>query len=131
VEYARQEKLGNYFSEKELHPKKNHFLKSLPIGLVLSPPNLPKPEQTRKVYPVSANCHLSVLFERLQQHLYKEYFMAGYNPHFLRDIHLPLPEFTTATSGQIAETTELREGIYADYINYTVVTIAKYWMRMV
>ena len=52
--------------------------------------------------------------------------MAGYNPHFLRDIHLPLPEFTTATSGQIAETTELREGIYADYINYTVVTNAKF-----
>jgi DNA/RNA endonuclease G (NUC1) len=91
-----------------------------------SPTNLPKAEQTRKVYPLSANCHFSVLFERFQQHLYKEYFMAGYNPRFLREIHLPLPEFTTATSGQIAETTELREGIYADYINYTVVTNAKF-----
>ncbi len=52
--------------------------------------------------------------------------MAGYNTNFLSDIHLPLPEFTTVTSGQIAETTELRQGIYADYINYTVVTNAKF-----
>lgn len=52
--------------------------------------------------------------------------MAGYNPHFLNDIQLPLPEFNNHTSGQIAETAELRDGIYADYINYTLVTNARF-----
>lgn len=51
--------------------------------------------------------------------------MAGYNENFLDGIHLPLPEFSNIISGQIAETTELREGIYADYINYTLVTSAQ------
>lgn len=51
--------------------------------------------------------------------------MAGYNEHFLDGIHLPLPQFSNTISGQIAETTELREGIYADYINYTLVTNAQ------
>jgi endonuclease G, mitochondrial len=48
--------------------------------------------------------------------------MAGYDPHFLDGIHLPLPEFTNRLNGQVVDTTELREGIYADYINYTVIT---------
>jgi hypothetical protein len=46
--------------------------------------------------------------------------MVGYDPNFLDGIHLPLPQFFNTMTGQIAEAMALREGIYVDYIHYTV-----------
>lgn len=48
--------------------------------------------------------------------------MNGYDPDFLgNDISLPLPSFSPAVIGNVLNRLELRDGIYADYINYTIV----------
>lgn len=46
-----------------------------------------------------------------------------YNPDFLgRDINLPLPGFSPAVIGNVlTNRLQLRDGIYADYVNYTIV----------
>ena len=48
--------------------------------------------------------------------------MMGYDPDFLgSDINLPLPGFSPAIVGNVLRKPELREGIYADYVNFTIV----------
>ncbi|MEO0768147.1 MAG: DNA/RNA non-specific endonuclease [Cyanobacteria bacterium J06649_4] len=48
--------------------------------------------------------------------------MAAYNPDFLGDnISLPMPNFSPAVIGNVLTRLQLRDGIYADYVNYTVV----------
>ncbi|MEO1790600.1 MAG: DNA/RNA non-specific endonuclease [Cyanobacteria bacterium J06629_19] len=46
-----------------------------------------------------------------------------YNPDFLgEDIPLPLPDFSPAVIGNVLNNRlQLRDGIYADYVNYTIV----------
>lgn len=46
--------------------------------------------------------------------------MPGYNQDFLA-VRVALPTFTEELSESILEQSALREGIYADYVNYTVV----------
>lgn len=45
----------------------------------------------------------------------------GYDPQFL-GIELPLPEFGPELIDEIVDRPELREGVYADYLHYTVAT---------
>ena len=48
--------------------------------------------------------------------------MDGYNPNFLGEsISLPLPTFSPALVGNVLTRSELRDGIYADYVNFTIV----------
>lgn len=48
--------------------------------------------------------------------------LVGYDPDFLSsDIHLPMPTFSPSLVGNVLEKTILREGIYADYVNYSIV----------
>lgn len=49
--------------------------------------------------------------------------MVGYDPDFLgSDIRLPMPQFSPALVGHVLNNRlELRDGIYADYVNFTVV----------
>lgn len=48
--------------------------------------------------------------------------MVGYDPDFLgSDIRLPLPQFSPALVGNVLNKLELRDGIYADYVNFTIV----------
>jgi endonuclease G len=48
--------------------------------------------------------------------------MMGYDPDFLgSEINLPLPEFSPAIVGNVLNKPELRDGIYADYVNFTIV----------
>ncbi|KPQ34969.1 MAG: endonuclease G, mitochondrial [Phormidesmis priestleyi Ana] len=48
--------------------------------------------------------------------------MNGYDPDFLgKDIPLPMPSFSPALIGNVLNRLELRDGIYADYVNYTLV----------
>ncbi|MEL6161409.1 MAG: DNA/RNA non-specific endonuclease [Cyanobacteria bacterium J06627_32] len=49
--------------------------------------------------------------------------MKGYNPNFLgEDIPLPLPAFSPAIVGHVLnDRLQLRDGTYADYVNYTIV----------
>lgn len=48
--------------------------------------------------------------------------MDGYNPDFLgSEISLPLPNFLPSLVGNVLDKPELRDGIYADYIHYTLV----------
>ncbi|MCP4474508.1 MAG: DNA/RNA non-specific endonuclease [Gammaproteobacteria bacterium] len=51
--------------------------------------------------------------------------MSGYNPDFIEGVHLPLPSFSPSLDGLILKNDQLRTGVYADYINYTVVTNKK------
>lgn len=47
--------------------------------------------------------------------------MKGYDPNFLgENIPLPLPEFSPALVGNVLNKPELRDGIYADYIHFTI-----------
>jgi len=46
--------------------------------------------------------------------------MPGYDENFLK-VRVPLPTFSPELSESILEKSSLREGIYADYVNYTVV----------
>jgi len=47
--------------------------------------------------------------------------MRGYDPNFLgEDTPLPLPEFSPALVGNVLNKPELRDGIYADYIHFTI-----------
>ncbi len=49
--------------------------------------------------------------------------MDGYDPSFLgKDILLPMPSFSPALIGNVLNRLELRDGIYADYVNYTLIT---------
>ncbi|MEL6469490.1 MAG: DNA/RNA non-specific endonuclease [Cyanobacteria bacterium J06623_4] len=49
--------------------------------------------------------------------------MKGYNPNFLgEEIPLPLPTFSPAIVGHVLnDRLQLRDGTYADYVNYTIV----------
>lgn len=48
--------------------------------------------------------------------------MSAYDPDFLgSDISLPLPSFSPAIIGNVLNRLELRDGIYADYVNFTIV----------
>lgn len=48
--------------------------------------------------------------------------MDGYNPTFLgNDTPLPLPSFSPSLVGNVLNRLELRDGIYADYVHYTIV----------
>ncbi|MEO0869701.1 MAG: DNA/RNA non-specific endonuclease [Cyanobacteria bacterium J06642_11] len=48
--------------------------------------------------------------------------MDGYNPNFLGNkISLPAPVFSPSLVGNVLNRLELRDGIYADYVNYTIV----------
>lgn len=48
--------------------------------------------------------------------------LVGYDPDFLSsDIHLPMPTFSPSLVGNVLEKPILREGIYADYVNYSIV----------
>lgn len=43
----------------------------------------------------------------------------GYDPDFLPE-RVPLPEFRAELAGDVLRRPELREGVFADYVNYTV-----------
>lgn len=45
--------------------------------------------------------------------------MAGYDPTFLRE-PVPLPDFSPTIAGDVLRNAILRDGVYADYVNYTV-----------
>jgi len=46
----------------------------------------------------------------------------GYNPNFIDpEIEVPLPKFAPSVSDAVLRNDDLREGIYADYIHYSVV----------
>ncbi len=45
--------------------------------------------------------------------------MAGYDQNFL-DVEVPLPEFAPSIKELVLEKPELRDGFYADYVNYTI-----------
>jgi endonuclease G len=45
--------------------------------------------------------------------------MAGYNPDSL-SVAVPLPNFAPSVAGHVLHRTELRDGVFADYVNYTV-----------
>jgi len=45
--------------------------------------------------------------------------MPGYDPEFLAQ-PVPLPEFAPSVAGDVLHRTELRDGIFADYVNYTI-----------
>ncbi|MGF1457084.1 MAG: DNA/RNA non-specific endonuclease [Alphaproteobacteria bacterium] len=45
--------------------------------------------------------------------------MAGYDPNFL-DVEVALPEFAPVLEELVLEKPELRDGFYADYVNYTI-----------
>lgn len=49
--------------------------------------------------------------------------MVGYDPDFLgSDVRLPMPQFSPALVGHVLNNRlELRDGIYADYVNFTIV----------
>lgn len=47
--------------------------------------------------------------------------MSGYNENFLDGISLALPTFSAELEGKVLNKTSLREGIYADYVNYSVI----------
>ncbi|MCP4685657.1 MAG: endonuclease [bacterium] len=49
--------------------------------------------------------------------------MPGYDPDFL-GVHLPIPGSSPSLSGDLVSNSSLREEVYADYANYTVVTNA-------
>lgn len=45
--------------------------------------------------------------------------MAGYDPDFL-PVCVPLPGFLPSVAGDVLNRAELRDGLYADYLNYTI-----------
>ena len=45
--------------------------------------------------------------------------MPGYDPNFLA-VPVPLPDFSPALAGDVLRKPDLRDGVYADYVNYTV-----------
>lgn len=48
--------------------------------------------------------------------------MVGYNPEFLgTDFPLPMPSFSPTLVGNVLRKPELRDDIYVDYINFTVI----------
>ena len=47
--------------------------------------------------------------------------MTGYNEKFLDGIRLPLPAFSPRLGGFVLRQPELENGVYANYVNYTVV----------
>ncbi|NEP07295.1 MAG: endonuclease, partial [Okeania sp. SIO4D6] len=48
--------------------------------------------------------------------------MVGYNPEFLgTDFPLPMPSFSPSLVGNVLRKPELRDDIYVDYINFTVI----------
>lgn len=50
--------------------------------------------------------------------------MRGYNPDFLDNIHLPLPDFSARLAGEIHRSADLDEQVIAHYPNYSVITNA-------
>lgn len=48
--------------------------------------------------------------------------MIGYNEKFLDSITLPMPSFSPRLAGAVLNKPELENGIYAGYVNYTIVT---------
>ncbi len=48
--------------------------------------------------------------------------MSGYDENFLDGVRLPLPTFSPWLDGLVLRQPELENGVYAKYINYTVVT---------
>lgn len=51
--------------------------------------------------------------------------MAGYDRNFLEGVELPLPTFSPRLEEFVLRRPELEDGVYANYINYTVVTNRK------
>lgn len=47
--------------------------------------------------------------------------MAGYDENFLDGVRLPLPTFSPQLNGFVLNKPELESGVYANYVNYTVV----------
>lgn len=48
--------------------------------------------------------------------------MVGYDPEFLGSgIDLPLPSFSPSLIGDVLNKPELRDGIYADYVHFTII----------
>ncbi len=45
--------------------------------------------------------------------------VAGYDKNFL-DVEVPLPEFAPSLQELVLQKSELRDGYYADYVNYTI-----------
>ena len=45
--------------------------------------------------------------------------MPGYDPNFLAE-PVPLPEFSPSIAGDVLHRSDLRDSVYADYVNYTV-----------
>lgn len=50
--------------------------------------------------------------------------MVGYDPDFI-GIHVPLPGFQPSLIGDVLRSDRLRDDVFADYLNYTVVTSAR------
>ncbi len=48
--------------------------------------------------------------------------MAGYDEDFLKVVKLPLPAFSPRIDGFVLRRPELKDGVYANYVNYTIVT---------
>lgn len=48
--------------------------------------------------------------------------MLGYNENFLEGIVLPMPTFSPQLAGAVLTKPELKNGIFANYVNYTAVT---------
>lgn len=48
--------------------------------------------------------------------------MPGYNEDFLEGVTLPMPSFSPEIAGHVLHRPELEDRVYADYVNYTVVT---------
>lgn len=49
--------------------------------------------------------------------------MAGYNPNFLgNDINLPVPSFNPSLSGDVLRSSLLEDEIFANYVNYSIIT---------
>jgi len=50
--------------------------------------------------------------------------MPGYDPDFL-GVRLPIPGSSPSLTGDLVSNAQLRDDVYADYVNYTVITNAK------
>ena len=48
--------------------------------------------------------------------------MSGYEENFLGEVKLPLPKLSPRLEEFVLRKPELKDGVFADYINYTVVT---------
>lgn len=55
--------------------------------------------------------------------IYKGNIMAGYNPDFLGNgINLPVPSFAPSLAGDVLRNSLLEDDIFANYINYSIIT---------